>query len=113
MFPDYIERKNPIFSYSFEILDIAEDESQQSLDFFLEKPLIRISTAPARPLTPIEEFKRSKELFFLEQTVFSSNNLLQKNYLQIDLDSSDGQKACKKQLSLLERLCEVKSPNFY
>lgn len=105
MFEDEYER-NALFFFTREPSLLAQD-SQQSLELNPEKPLMRISTAPARPLTPIEEFKRSKEFFFLEQTVFSSNNLLQKNYLQIDLDSADGQKSCKKFLSCLERLCEV------
>lgn len=74
---------------------------------FEQKPQIRISTAPARPLTDIEEFKRSKEFFLLEEAVFSSNSIIQKNYHKLDLDSIDGQKICKKYLGLLERLCEV------
>ena len=83
-------------------------DSNNDLDYFSdEKPLMRVSTAPARPLTEMEEFKRSKEFFLLEQSVFSSNTLLQKNYQKIDLDSNEGQKVCKRYLALLERCCEV------
>ena len=35
---------------------------------------LRASTAPARPLTELEEFKRSSDFLLLENTVMLSNN---------------------------------------
>ena len=68
---------------------------------------MRISTAPARPLTDLEEFKRSADFLILEQVVITSTQLLQKSNQKYDLDSPEGQKICKKYLSLLEKLCDV------
>ena len=69
--------------------------------------MIRISTAPARPLTDLEEFKRSPDFLILEQVVITSTQLLQKSNQKYDLDSPEGQKICKKYLNLLEKLCDV------
>lgn len=83
-------------------------------------PPIRISTAPARPLTELEEFKRSNEFLYLEQVVVRSSHLLQKSDQKYDLDTDEGQKECKRFLKLLERLNEVlktflihKIPHFF
>ena len=40
---------------------------------FDERSLIRVSTAPARPLTDIEEFKRSPQFMLLEQSIICSS----------------------------------------
>jgi hypothetical protein len=44
----------------------SENQSQNSQS-------IRINTAPARPLTDVEEFKRSSDFLVLEQSVFCSS----------------------------------------
>ena len=57
---------------------------------------IRASTAPPRPLTEIEEFRRSPEFMLLENTVMTSDHLKQRTDEKYDLDSEDGQRACKR-----------------
>jgi len=68
---------------------------------------LRASTAPARPLTDIEEFRRSKEFFLLEQAVILSAQLIQRSNHKYDLDSQEGQGMCKRFLKTLEKLQEV------
>jgi len=85
----------------------SKKEIQSSSFFEEERTMIRISTAPARPLTDLEEFKRSPDFLILEQVVITSTQLLQKSNQKYDLDSSEGQKICKKYLNLLEKLCDV------
>ena len=102
-----ILKYNLIISLAFNELPPESDSSI----FFDDKNYIRISTAPARPLTELEEFKRSTEFLLLEQAIFCSNNLVQKNLLKYDLDSADGHKYCKKYLGILERMCEVEKFN--
>ena len=73
--------------------------------------MMRASTAPARPLTDIEEFRRSREFFLLEQSVILSAQLIQRSNQKYDLDSQEGQGMCKRYLKILEKLQEVKSYN--
>lgn len=51
----------------------SEQESQNSQS-------IRINTAPARPLTDIEEFKRSSDFMLLEQAVFCSSQMIHQGF---------------------------------
>ena len=51
---------------------------------------IRASTAPPRPLTEIEEFRRSSDFLLLENTVMMSDHLKQRPDEKYDLDSEDG-----------------------
>lgn len=67
---------------------------------------IRAQTAPPRPLTEIEEFRRSSDFLLLENTVMMSDQLKQRPDEKYDLDSEDGQRACKRFLNQIERLCE-------
>ena len=77
-------------------------------DFDLPKLIpIRAQTAPPRPLTEIEEFRRSPDFLLLENTVMMSDHLKQRADEKYDLDSEDGQRACKRFLNQIERLCEV------
>ena len=64
----------------------------------------RAFTAPARPLTDIEEFRRSNEFSLLEQAVLSSQQLVLKGVDKYDLDNPEGQASTKKNLKCLERL---------
>lgn len=68
---------------------------------------LRASTAPARPLTEIEEFRRSSNFMLLEHTVMCAGQLIQRSDSNYDLESEDGQRSCKKFLNQVERLCEV------
>jgi hypothetical protein len=60
---------------------------------------IRASTAPPRPLTEIEEFRRCSDFLLLENTVMMSDHLKQRTDEKYDLDSEDGQRACKRFLN--------------
>jgi hypothetical protein len=51
---------------------------------------IRASTAPPRPLTEIEEYRRSSDFLLLENTVMMSDHLKQRPDEKYDLDSEDG-----------------------
>ena len=68
---------------------------------------LRASTAPPRPLTDIEEFRRSSDFLLLEHTVVCASQLFLRSDQKYDLDSEQGQRACKKLLNQLEKLCEV------
>ena len=68
---------------------------------------IRAQTAPPRPLTEIEEFRRTSDFLLLENTVMMADHLKLRSDDKYDLDSKDGQRACKRFLNQVERLCEV------
>jgi len=72
---------------------------------------LRASTAPARPLTEIEEFRKTTDFLNLENAVMMADRLKQRSDKKYDLDSEDGQRACKKFLSQTERLCEIFKAN--
>jgi hypothetical protein len=73
---------------------ISEDEFE-----FPKLIPLRAQTAPARPLTEIEEFRRSSDFLLLENTVMMSDHLKQRADQKYDLDSEDGQRACKRFLN--------------
>lgn len=72
---------------------------------------LRASSAPARPLTELEDFRRSSDFLLLENAVMLSSKLMKRSDNKYDLDSSEGQRICKRFLSQIERLWEV-SINF-
>ena len=84
--------------------DEYEDESNSSLE---DKNMTRSHTAPPRPLTEMEEFRKSRAFGFLERAVFTSSHLIQKSNNKYDLDSIEGQKTCRKFLRYLEKLNDV------
>lgn len=51
---------------------------------------MRASTAPARPLTEIEEFRRSQEFLLLENIVMLCTKLIKRTDEKFDLDSKEG-----------------------
>ena len=71
------------------------------------KIAFRASTAPARPLTEIEEFRRSADFLLLEHTVICSSQFIQREDNKYDIDSPEGQRACKRFLNQIEKMCEV------
>lgn len=92
----------------------SEEESYQSISDKVElteshsKYLpFRCSTAPPRPLTDIEEFRRSSDFLLLEHTVICASQLFLRSDQKYDLDSDQGQRSCKKLLNQIEKLCEV------
>lgn len=68
---------------------------------------LRASSAPARPLTELEDFRRSSDFLLLENAVMLSSKLMKRSDNKYDLDSSEGQRICKRFLSQIERLWEV------
>lgn len=86
-------------------------ESSLSKEELLNSPskflTLRASTAPPRPLTDLEEFKRSSDFLLLEHTVICSSQLFLRADQKYDLDSDQGQRSCKKLLNQLEKLAEV------
>ncbi|CAD8104890.1 unnamed protein product [Paramecium sonneborni] len=85
--------------------DIEDDMSDNTS--YDESPLKRCMTAPPRPLTELEEFKRLREYYLLEKAHRLSSQLVQRDFHKYDLDNPDGQKGCKKFLQNLEKMCEV------
>ncbi|CAD8173694.1 unnamed protein product [Paramecium octaurelia] len=71
----------------------------------------RCMTAPPRPLTDLEEFKRSEEYEALEKAYRSQSQLIQRDYQKYDLDNPEGQHSCKKFLYHLEYMCKVYKVN--
>ena len=74
------------------------------LNFMHKQGGYRASTAPARPLTDLEEFRRSNEFLLLENTAIFGSQLIQRGDNKFDLDSVEGQKTCRKFLTELEKL---------
>jgi hypothetical protein len=98
-------RKSSVFGKNAQY--ISEDEFE-----FPKLMPIRAQTAPPRPLTEIEEFRRTSDFLLLENTVMMSDHLKLRSDDKYDLDSEDGQRACKRFLNQIERLCEVFKANF-
>ena len=73
---------------------ISEDEFE-----FPKLMPVRAQTAPPRPLTEIEEFRRTTDFLLLENTVMMSDHLKQRSDEKYDLDSEDGQRTCKRFLN--------------
>lgn len=67
----------------------AQYMSEDEFEFPKLMP-IRAQTAPPRPLTEIEEFRRSSDFLLLENTVMMSDHLKQRTDDKYDLDSDDG-----------------------
>ncbi|OMJ78668.1 hypothetical protein SteCoe_21474 [Stentor coeruleus] len=85
----------------------ASDKEEDFADFSSKHMALRASTAPARPLTDIEEFRRSSDFLLLEHTVICASQLFLRGDQRYDLDSDHGQRSCKKFLNQVEKLCEV------
>jgi hypothetical protein len=98
-------RKSSVFGKNAQY--ISEDEFE-----FPKLIPIRAQTAPPRPLTEIEEFRRTSDFLLLENTVMISDHLKLRSDDKYDLDSEDGQRACKRFLNQVERLCEVFKASF-
>ena len=54
----------------------GEEDTSELSEIMDERQFIRVSTAPPRPLTDLEEFKRSYEFLLLEQAIFTSSKLI-------------------------------------
>ena len=91
--------------------DSSNPSEEEKLHFtpmnFVHKVGYRASTAPARPLTDLEEFRRSNEFLMLENAAISGSELIQRADNKFDLDSTEGQKSCKKFLAHLETLSDA------
>src|SRR3990167_8433901 len=86
-----------------------EEEFEESfwVEGMDESTLYRPRSAPARPLTELEEFKKSRIFNIIERAVMSSSQLMQTYNDRLDADCSEGQAACKSFLKQLEKLHEV------
>lgn len=73
-------------------INLNDYKQRYSVDFDISTQGIplRASTAPARPLTEIEEFWRSNEFSLLEGIVLLCNKLIWRSDEKYDLDSSEG-----------------------
>ena len=85
----------------------ASDKDEDFADISSKHMALRASTAPARPLTDIEKFRRSSDFLLLEHTVICASQLFLRGDQKYDLDSDHGQRSCKKFLNQIEKLCEV------
>ena len=83
------------------------DEGLDESFWLEEKSFFRAKSAPPRPLTDLEEFKKSKTFTIMERAVLSSTHLIQTYNSRYDIDSTEGQVACKTFLKLLEKLHEA------
>lgn len=88
--------------------DESESEAEQgevSLKFVAAAGSVdRPRSAPARPLTPLEELRASRQFANLEAAVMIGNQLIQKPDGKFDLDSEEGQRSCKLFFKELESL---------
>ncbi len=66
----------------------------------------RAKTAPLKPLSEIEDFKKSKSFAALEKAAVAAVQLVQRGDHKFDLDSYEGQNSCKKFLTNIEVLYE-------
>lgn len=85
----------------------ASDKDEDFTEIPSKHMALRASTAPARPLTDIEKFRRSSDFLLLEHTVICASQLFLRGDQKYDLDSDHGQRSCKKFLNQIEKLCEV------
>ena len=67
----------------------------------------RVSTAPARPLTELEEFRRSSDFLLLEDSAQAASQMPVRAGNKFDLDTEEGQRCCKKFLARIESLCSA------
>lgn len=98
------ENDLPTFGISENNVGFFEDDGLDESLWLDENSFFRPKTAPARPLTEIEEFRKSKTFHIMEQAVVSSTHLVQTMNNRYDIDSAEGQMACKGFLKLLEKL---------
>ena len=85
----------------------STSEKEEFPEYSSKHLTLRASTAPPRPLTDMEDFRRSSDFLLLEHTVICASQLFLRTDQKYDLDSELGQRSCKKFLNQLEKLCEV------
>lgn len=100
------ENDLPTFGISENNIGFLDDDCFDESLWLDEKSFFRAKTAPARPLTEIEEFRKSKTFAIMEQAVVSSTHLVQTFNNRYDIDTVEGQMACKGFLKLQEKLNE-------
>jgi hypothetical protein len=95
---------SPSNSSCVEVSSEEQDQVEDDEEVSFSGQVMRVNTAPARPLTGAEEFRRSASFELLERAVTHSSYLILRSDQKYDLDSEDGQQACKDFLSYLERI---------
>jgi hypothetical protein len=95
--------------------ELGQSNSYLSKDELFEDPDYlmlntgRAATAPTKPLNEVEEFKWSTHYINLEKCVIYCNKLIVlQPEAKFDVDSEEGNEACKKFLEQLEKLIKVK-----
>jgi hypothetical protein len=85
---------------------LNNNNSQPKIQFTPAKvgSMDRSKSAPARPLTELEEFRGSNEFLTLEAAAMNAGDLLLKFNGRLDLDSVDGHNICKTFLNQIEQL---------
>ncbi len=89
------EQNNPNFGGGmiFPIMsnvEMSENQEGENTLWEDDEDFDRAYTAPARPLTDIEEFRRSNEFLILEKAVLTSQQLILKGSEKYDLDTLEG-----------------------
>ena len=100
------ENDLPTYGISENNIGFLYEEANSESYWLEEKHVFRAKTAPARPLTDIEEFRKGKIFEFMKHAVISSTHLVQTINNRYDIDSAEGLNACKCFLKALERLQE-------
>ena len=70
------ENDLPTFGISENNVGFLDEEGFDESLWLDDKNYLRPKTAPARPLTDIEEFRKSKTFHIMEQAVVSSTHLV-------------------------------------
>ena len=81
-----------------------DEEEEQPIH---ETPEIRRrNSSPIKPLTEIEEYKMSRPYYYLEKAAEYSSQILISTNNKFDIDTQEGQRACRKFLTNIECLVE-------
>ncbi len=86
------EKKQPAEDYKFRFTRAPPEKGARS------------RSAPARPLTELEEFKESREFTCLETAALDAGDILQRDDGKFDLDSNEGHESCRRFLEGVEAL---------
>lgn len=80
--------------------ELSEDNSYFS---YLNKEILRPKTAPPRPLTKIEQFKKSKYFFYIEKLFIISTNFIKINNNRFEIESISSQNYFNSYLKTIEK----------
>jgi len=104
---DYLEEVRPASGNSGEGDDDDEEEENEFELMVKRCAPKRAKTAPLKPTSEIDDFKKGSNFGVLEQAAVCAVQLVQRGDLKFDLDSFEGQNSCKKFLGHIEKLCDI------